>query len=91
VTDYTRANRVVRVVVGFKTLEVTEGSSTRSLKPRDSQTFMSNGERDEAVDGLHKQLLKEGWAEAKAAAAKRTPRPAVKKKAKAKSKSKSKK
>ncbi len=91
-TDYTRAGGVVRVVVGFKTLEVTEGPSTRSLKPRDSQTFMSNGERDEAIDALVKGLLKEGWVEGKAAVTRRaSKKPVVKKRRAAKSKSTSKK
>jgi hypothetical protein len=61
VTDYTRDGRVVRLVVSFKALEVREGSSTRSLKPREQHTFMSNGERDEAVEALVKTMVREGW------------------------------
>jgi hypothetical protein len=73
VTDYTRDGRVVRLVVSFKALEVREGGSTRSLKPREQHTFMSNGERDEAVEALVKHLLREGWVVAARAASRRPP------------------
>ncbi len=61
-TDYARDGRVVRLTVSFKGLEVREGASTRSLKPREQHTYMSNGERDEAVEALVKSMLREGWA-----------------------------
>jgi hypothetical protein len=63
VRQFARDGRVVRLTPGFKTLVVAQGKAGRPLEDVETLTFMSNGEREEAIDARALGLLREGWEE----------------------------
>jgi hypothetical protein len=68
---------VVRLSPGFKALSVLEGLHGRALTEREALTFMSNGEREEAIEARAAALLKEGWEEVKVSRRVAAPRKAA--------------
>jgi hypothetical protein len=70
VRQFARDGRVVRLTPGFKTLLVAQGKAGRPLEAVETLTFMSNGEREEAIDARATGLLREGWEEVGAPKAK---------------------
>jgi hypothetical protein len=68
---------VVRLSPGFKALSVLEGLHGRALTEREALTFMSNGEREEAIEARAAALLKEGWEEVKVTRRATAPRKAA--------------